>query len=154
MVLALVYTVVIILVLLPFSKLMGMYERRLNLTETVRELSRLGEKLTVISPEKEKKVRTLRDRYKKLRRRLSKFVLMNLLSIWAAIFLALLASRFAVIITASILGIKPLLHSPINIPFITINGSLNDTLLLLAVILIYYPFHTKYSGLQKLKEIS
>ncbi len=154
MVLALIYTIVTLLVLLPFSKLMGMYERRINLVDTIKELKRLSEKLAVISPEKEKKVRTLRDRYKRLRRRLSNFVLMNLLSIWVAIFLALLVSRFTVIIAASALGIKPLLHSPLKIPFITIDDSLNDTLLLLAVILLYYPFHAKYSGLQKLKEAS
>ena len=154
MVLALIYTIVTLLVLLPFSKLMGIYERRINLVDTIKELKRLSEKLAVISPEKEKKVRTLRDRYKRLRRRLSNFVLMNLLSIWVAIFLALLVSRFTVIIAASALGIKPLLHSPLKIPFITIDDSLNDTLLLLAVILLYYPFHAKYSGLQKLKEAS
>lgn len=78
---------------------------------------------------------------------------MNLLSIWVAIFLALLASRFIVIIVASALGIKPVLHSPIKIPFITIGDSLNDTILLLATILLYYPYHAKLSGLRKLKEV-
>jgi len=152
MVLALIYVLTALAVLIPISKLLGVYEKRMNLSRILSDLSKLGSKLSTLSPEKEKKVRMLRDRYKRLRRRVSLFIMLNLISMWTAIFVALIASRFVLLITASFLRLEPYIASPIDIPLISVEGYLNDTFLLLALILAYYPLHTKWSGLYKLRE--
>ncbi|HDN75812.1 MAG TPA: hypothetical protein ENG05_01635, partial [Acidilobales archaeon] len=63
MVLALIYVLTALAVLIPVSKLLGVYEKRMNLSRILSDLSKLGSKLSTLSPEKEKKVRMLRDRY-------------------------------------------------------------------------------------------
>ena len=148
---SLVYIVVTVLTLLPFTYLSGAYERRINVDELMKELIVLEKRISSTSPEKEKKLRTLKSRYSKVRRKITTFMLLSLLSLWIAILVAILISRLCIYALFKYLGIAPFIYSPISIPFISFDHRLNDAILILAVIIAYYPFHLKYSGLYKLR---
>ena len=152
MVISIIYLCVSLASLYPFSLLAKLYERRINLELTLKELNDVARKLSTTSPQKEKKLRALRNRYVLLRKRISNFMIINLLAIWTAIFIGMILARIASNAVAGLLGIPPYINAPFYIPYVTYHGYLNDALFFLAIVLAYYPIHSRISGLNKLKE--
>ena len=148
---ALVYVALIFAVLLPYSIFVGAYEKRVNISLVMSELRNVSLKLSETSPEKEKKLRLLRTRYKKLRGALNKFMIVNMVMIWVGVFTALVIVRSAVLYISRWLGVNPLPPSPIDLPGISLNGYLNDLFLFLAAVAAYQPLHTKLSGMYKMR---
>ncbi len=152
MVVSIIYLCVSLASLYPFSLLARLYERRINLELTLKELNEVVKKLSTISHQKEKRIRALRGRYTLLRRRVSNFMIINLLTIWAAIFIGMILARLASNAVATLLGVPPYINSPFSIPYITYHGYLNDAVFFLVIVLAYYPIHSKVSGMSKLRE--
>ncbi len=148
---SLIYVAITVLTLLPFTYLVGAYERRINVEELMKELVTLEKRISSISPEKEKKLRTLKSRYSKVRKRVMFFMMLGLFSLWIAILVAIILARLCIYALFKYLGVPPFIHSPISIPFISFDHNLNDAILIMAIIIAYYPFHIKYSGLYKLR---
>ncbi len=144
--LTVLYVLSVFASLLPFTWLTKMYLGKINLKGVVEELAEVGERLKRIAPDKEKKVRVLRARYKKLKGTLNRVFLFNLVFIWMGIFVALSVSRGVTYYVAVATGL-PLPPSPLNIPGISVDGKLNDLLIFLAAVLAYQPLHNKISGL-------
>jgi|Deesub1362B_J571_1020462.scaffolds.fasta_scaffold35351_1 hypothetical protein len=150
---SLIYVILTIVAVMPYTFIMRLYSRRIEIESTVDELRDLMEKLNKISPEKEKKIRLLKARYDQLKKRISTLFIVNLVVIWMSIFTALSVSRIVAIFLASYFGFSYLIPSPLLLPGISANGYLNDLILLLAVLLAYQPFHNKLSGFSKIMEL-
>jgi len=149
----LIYALVILFSFMPFTFLVRSYSRRINIDSLVVELKELSERLENISPEKEKKLRILKSRYKKLKRTIDKLFFLNLAVIWLGITVALILSRVVIGVISSAFGIPPRPPSPLLLPGISYDGYLNDFMIFIAVILGYQAFHNKIVGFSKLAEL-
>ncbi len=149
----LIYALVILFSFMPFTFLVRSYSRRINIDSLVVELKELSERLENISPEKEKKLRILKSKYKKLKRTIDKLFFLNLAVIWLGITVALILSRAVISIISLTFGLPPRPPSPLLLPGISYDGYLNDFIIFIAVILGYQAFHNKIVGFSKLAEL-
>ncbi|MCD6084021.1 MAG: hypothetical protein J7J20_00610 [Desulfurococcales archaeon] len=153
MIITLTYALLILLSFMPFTLLVRSYSRKINIDSLIVELKEVSERLENISPEKEKKLRILKSRYKKLKRAIDKLFFLNLAVIWLGITIALIFSRAAISIITTVLGLPPRPPSPLALPGISYDGYLNDFTIFIAVILGYQAFHNKIVGFSKLAEL-
>ena len=77
---------------------------------------------------------------------------MNLVLLWEGIFVAITFSRLLAFYVTTCLGLPPLPPSPLRIPGVSLEGYLNDFLIILATLVMYQSIHTKLSGLSQIME--
>ncbi len=146
----LIYAFVTLLSFIPFTLIVRQYSRKIDIDNVIAELKELSKKLENISPEKEKKLRILKNRYNKLKRMIDKLFFLNLGVIWLGILTAIVLSRVVVDIVAQILNLPPRPPSPLMLPGISHDGNLNEYVIFIAVILGYQAIHNKVTGFSKL----
>jgi len=151
--LTLIYVLVTLASFAPFTLIVRYYSQRMNLDRVIEELVELSRKLESISPEKEKRLRVLRNRYSKLRRAISKLFFLNLGAIWLGVLVAILLSRLVVSTIAHIFSLPENPPSPIKLPVISYDGYLNVFILFIAIVLGYQAYHNKATGFSKLAKL-
>ncbi len=146
------YVLLIFILFLPFSILLRFVLIKLGVNSALQEIRELAEKASKISP-KDKKMRMVRGRYEMLRRRLRNVLLINLFTLWIAIFTAITVSNLVLITLEANYGITITFRSPLRIPGLVMGeGQLNIILVLLAIVMAYQPIHNKLSMMQKIYE--
>jgi len=139
------YVAVIIAIFIPYSLLLRYILRRSGIDEVIKEIKELSEKASKLSP-KDKKLRMIKSRYDLLRRRVRYAFLLNLFTMWLAIFTAITVANVVVFHVSTSYSIENVFTSPLRIPGITLGkDQLNIFLLVLAVIIAYQPLHNKIS---------
>jgi len=146
--LTLLYFSAVVLSLLPWSYTLKAYGTKIRLRELVKEIGKIKKELGELPEGRSKKRRVLIGRYKEIRRRISRFIIMNLLLLWLGIIISLIIARSTVIVVATLLGIQPLIPSPLDLPYISESGYLSDLVLFLVCFLAYIPWHNRITGLK------
>jgi len=146
-----IYTLAAFTALLPWSYIVKFYGLRINLKETFKELLRVRDELLKLPESRLKKRRILKEHYKELRGRINRFIVLNLIILWVGIMGSLMFARLALISTAGLLGINPYIPSPLKLPYVSVDGALNDLVLYLAILLGYIPIHNKITGINLLR---
>ncbi|PUA33398.1 MAG: hypothetical protein B7O98_02960 [Zestosphaera tikiterensis] len=149
--LTVLYVMTIVATVLPWSYLVKWYaEGRLKIKDVVKELRELEKEASSVSG-KEKKAKILEARIKVLRGKLSNFFLVNLLALWAGIFISLFLTRYTYIASVIVYGSGMPIPSPIDLPIISEGGVLNDLFLYLATLIGYQTLHNRIVGLDYLR---
>ena len=151
---SLIYTIGVVLALLPWTWVTKLYADHINLKETISEINELKNKIHELPPSKEKKKRVLKVRYDKLRKRVSNFFMISLFILWAGLFTSIVVGRYFVYVYADLLSIPPYIPSPLSIPVISVEGHLSDLALFFAIILAYQTLHNKITGVTLLQTAS
>ena len=150
MLVTLTYTFFTIVSLLPFSFILRGYIQRMDLRSTLEALQEIAERMSRTT--KEKKLRELKARYDALRKRVSSAVFMNLMMLWVGLFTALTFGRVTAAYLLFAVGAPTMPPSPVELPFVSIDGYLNILLIILAAAIAYQPLHAKITGLTALTE--
>ncbi len=150
----LVYVISGIVALLPWSYLVKLYGIHINLKRILKEANEISKELKSLPESKVKKKRILVARYKEIRGKISKFVMINVLLLWVGVIGSLLFSRISVLAAAVLMNRTPYIPSPLELPWISQRGYLNDIFLYLAILLAYIPIHNRISGMKIVHEWS
>ncbi|MEM1982164.1 MAG: hypothetical protein QW267_05950 [Sulfolobales archaeon] len=147
------YVLMIFAVFTPFSLLLRFILVRIGVNSVLQEIRELSERASKVSP-KDKKMRMIRERYDALRRKLRNVFLINLFTLWIAIFTAVTLSNLALITLSTTYGITMGFRSPLRIPGLVMGeDQLNILLVVMAVIMAYQPVHNKLSTMEKVYEV-
>ncbi|MEM0453348.1 MAG: hypothetical protein QXO98_01630 [Sulfolobales archaeon] len=147
------YVLMIFAVFTPFSLLLRFILVRMGVNSVLQEIRELSERASKVSP-KDKKMRMIRERYDALRRKLRNVFLINLFTLWIAIFTAVTLSNLALITLSTTYGITMGFRSPLRIPGLVMGeDQLNILLVVMAVIMAYQPVHNKLSTMEKVYEV-
>ncbi len=152
MIYTLVYVGTAFFSLLPWSYIVKGYGIHIKLSDLLKQLKTISKELRELPDSKVKKKRILMEKYKEIRGKVSRFVIVNILLLWIGVVGSLLLARFSVIALAYFLGQRPFIPSPLNISFVSINGGINDLFLYLAVLLAYLQIHNRISGMKLVQE--
>lgn len=146
------YVLMIFAIFTPFSLLLRFILMKTGVDAVLNEIKELTEKASKLSP-KDKKMRMIRERYALLKRRIRNVFLINLFTLWIAIFTAVTLSNLVLITLSTSYGVALGFRSPLRIPgLITNEDQLNILLVVMAVIMAYQPIHNKISTMQKIYE--
>ncbi len=151
--LTVIYVVAEFAALLPWSYIVKFYGLKIGLREALKSVSKIRNELSKVPENKPKKKRILVKRYKDLRGKISRFIMLNLILLWVGVIGSLMFARLAVIVAANLLGIYPYIPSPLRLPYVSASGALNDLILYLAALLAYLPLHNRITGIKALHEL-
>ncbi len=151
--LTVIYVVAAFVALLPWSYIVKFYGMRIGLKGILKETSKVKNELSKVPESKPKKKRILTERYRELRGKVSRFIMLNLILLWVGVIGSLIFARLVTVVTANLLGVYPYIPSPLLLPYVSVNGALNDLILYLAALLAYLPLHNRITGIKALHEI-
>lgn len=148
----LLYVMSVIVVMLPWSYLVGWLGlNKFRIIDIARELRNIEKEYRALNPQ-EKKAKILEERASRLRRRLSNFFMINLLTLWVGVFISMLLSEYMYVFFVLTYGGGRPIPSPLNMPVVSNpGGSLNELFVFLATLVGYQALHNKISGIDLLR---
>jgi len=150
--LTVIYVISAFASLLPWSYIVKLYGMKIGLKEILKEASKVKNELSKVPESKPKKRRILTERYRELRGKISKFIILNLVLLWIGVIGSLIFARLATIVAGGLLGVYPYIPSPLLLPYVSNEGALNDLILYLAALLAYLPLHNRITGIKALQK--
>ena len=151
--LTVIYVLSAFTALLPWSYIIKLYGLRIGLKALLQKLSRIRNELSRVPDSKPKKKRILLRQYKSLRGKVSKFVMLNLALLWIGVIGSIMFAHLMTVFAANLLGTYPYIPSPLQLPYVSVKGTLNDLILYLATLLAYLSLHNRITGIKMVKEL-
>ncbi|MEM2022047.1 MAG: hypothetical protein QXP80_07495 [Zestosphaera sp.] len=152
MMLTLLYVMTVLVVMLPWSYLVGWIGiSKLRVLDVVRELRVIEKEYAALNPQ-EKKAKILEERSSRLKRKLSSFFIVNLLALWGGVFIAMVISEYMYLFFILTYGGGKPIPSPLSLPVVSSpGGSISELLIFLATIIGYQTIHNKITGVDALR---